>query len=147
MLHFLFSSSLTRPCFVSQTAKEIAPRITLHKQDNTNYSKAKQIPRSFATMTTQDFQGRVALVTGGSKGIGRATCLALAQAGASVAINYSSDSGAADSLVKEIGADKAVAIKADAGSVKGAEQMVKETIDRFRKLDIVVANAGAPYSY
>ena len=85
---------------------------------------------------------KVALVTGGSKGIGRATCLALAKAGASVVINYSSDSSSADELAKEIGSDRAHTVKADAGSVKGAEEMVKSTLDRCGRLDILVANAG-----
>ena len=89
-----------------------------------------------------DLTGKVALVTGGSKGIGRATCQALAKAGASVVINYSSDSSSADSLVNEIGSKQAVAVKADAGSVNGADEMVKATIDRFGQLDILVANAG-----
>lgn len=89
----------------------------------------------------QSLQGKVALVTGGSKGIGRATCLALAQAGASVVVNYSSDSSAADDLVKQIG-ERAFALKADAGSVAGAQEMVKQTLAKFGKLDIVVANAG-----
>lgn len=87
--------------------------------------------------------GKVALVTGGSKGIGAATCKALAKAGASVVINYSSDSSAADALVNDIGSKQALACKADASSVKGAEEMVKATMDKFGKLDIVVANAGS----
>ena len=86
--------------------------------------------------------GKVALVTGGSKGIGAATCRALTKAGASVVVNYSSDSSAADSLVNEIGSKKALAVKADASSVEGAEKMVKATMDRFGQLDIVIANAG-----
>lgn len=86
--------------------------------------------------------GKVALVTGGSKGIGRATCLALAKAGASVVINYSSDAGSANELVKQIGEKNAYGVKADASSVEGAEQMVKAAIDHFGKLDVVVANAG-----
>ena len=85
---------------------------------------------------------KVALVTGGSKGIGAATCRALTKAGASVVVNYSSDSSAADSLVNEIGSKKALAVKADASSVEGAEKMVKATMDRFGQLDIVIANAG-----
>ena len=94
-----------------------------------------------------NLSGKVALVTGGSKGIGRATSLALSKAGASVVINYSSDSSSADQLVKEIGSKHAYAVKADAGSVSGAEEMVKATLDHFGKLDIVVANAGMiPFS-
>lgn len=89
-----------------------------------------------------DLSGKVALVTGGSKGIGKATCLALARLGASVAINYASDPKSADLLVEHIGKDKAVGVQADAGSSKGAEQMVSATIERFGRLDIVVANAG-----
>ena len=87
-----------------------------------------------------DLSGKVALVTGGSKGIGRSTCLALAKAGASVVINYSSDSSSAFELVKEIGDKQAFAIKADAGSVDGAEQMVKATIDHFGQLDVLVSD-------
>ena len=87
-------------------------------------------------------KGKVALVTGGSKGIGRATCLALSRLGASVVINYASDPGSAEALVKEIGSDQAVGVQADAGSVKGAEEMVKAATDRFGKIDVLVANAG-----
>jgi 3-oxoacyl-[acyl-carrier protein] reductase len=91
---------------------------------------------------TTDLTGKVALVTGGSKGIGRCTCQALAKAGASVVINYSSDSSSAESLVKEIGSERAHAIKADAGSIQGAEEMINSTLDRFGRLNIVIANAG-----
>ncbi|KAK5169334.1 uncharacterized protein LTR77_005309 [Saxophila tyrrhenica] len=94
------------------------------------------------TYNMTNLAGKIALVTGGSKGIGRATCLALAKAGASVVVNYSSDAGSADAVVKEIGQERALAVKADAGSVEGAEQMVKSTLDRFGKLDILIANAG-----
>ena len=105
----------------------------------------KQIAKntSFPELPTMNsLNGKVALVTGGSKGIGRATSLALAKAGASVVINYSSDATAAEELVKQIGTKHAYALKADAGSVQGAEQMVKATIDHFGKLDILIPNAG-----
>ncbi|EME45560.1 hypothetical protein DOTSEDRAFT_150675 [Dothistroma septosporum NZE10] len=92
-----------------------------------------------------ELQGKVALVTGGSKGIGAALSERLADFGASVVINYSSDSKAADGLVKKIN-DKhngqAISIRADAASVGGAERMVKAAVDHFGKLDILVPCAG-----
>ena len=66
----------------------------------------------------------------------------MAQAGASVVVNYSSDSSSAESLVKHIGEQHAHAVQADAGSVNGAEAMVKSTIERFGRLDILILNAG-----
>ena len=86
--------------------------------------------------------GKVALVTGGSKGIGRATVLGLAKAGAQVAINYGRDADAAQEVVKEIGEKQAFAVQADAGSVAGVQKIVKSTIDAFGKIDILIANAG-----
>ncbi len=87
-------------------------------------------------MSANHFVGKVALITGGSKGIGRATALSLAKAGARVVINYSSDFRSADELVKEIGSDRAFSIKADAGDVKSIESIVKQTIDKFGKIDV-----------
>ena len=86
--------------------------------------------------------GKTALITGGSKGIGAATSLLLAKHGANVVINYSSDSTAADEIVKKIGNDKAIAIKGDAGSIPDIEHMVSETVKRFGKIDILIPCAG-----
>lgn len=69
--------------------------------------------------------GLTALITGGSKGIGAATSLLLAQNGANVVINFSSDASAADALVEKIGNDHALAIKGDAGSISAIENMVR----------------------
>lgn len=93
-------------------------------------------------MSSKSLAGKVALITGGSKGIGKATALRLAKDGANVVINYASDANAAEEVVKEIGNDRCLAIKADAGSIAGVETLVKETMDRFGKIDILIPNAG-----
>ena len=85
---------------------------------------------------------KVALITGASKGIGAATAVELASLGAKVVINYSSDPKPADALVQKIGADKAKAIKADAGDVKEIKRLVKETVEWGGSLDVVIPNAG-----
>ena len=105
--------------------------------------KERQLQRNQTPASGMDMlKGKVALVTGGSKGIGKAACLALSRLGASVVINYASDPSSAEALVKDIGSDHALGVQADAGSVKGADEMVKATIDRFGKIDILIANAG-----
>ncbi|KAL2840290.1 hypothetical protein BJY01DRAFT_218579 [Aspergillus pseudoustus] len=86
--------------------------------------------------------GKVALVTGASRGIGRATALALAKDGASVVVNYISSSAAAEEVVAEIGSDRAVAIQADVSKKDDITRLIKETVDRFGKIDILVLNAG-----
>lgn len=87
--------------------------------------------------------GKVAIITGGSKGIGRATAIRLAKDGALVVINYSSDAGAAEEAVKEIGSHQCIAIKGDAGNVESLQELVDATVKHFHKIDIVVLNAGA----
>ena len=77
-----------------------------------------------------------------NSGIGKATALRLAQDGASVVINYASDSASANELVKQIGGNRALAVQADAGSVSGIETMVNATVKHFGKIDILIPNAG-----
>ncbi|KAF2707996.1 NAD(P)-binding protein [Pleomassaria siparia CBS 279.74] len=86
--------------------------------------------------------GKVALITGASKGIGAATAVELASLGAKVIVNYSASTGPAEELVAKIGTEQAYAIKADAGDVKDIERLVKETVDKWGRIDILVANAG-----
>lgn len=81
-------------------------------------------------------------MTNGIAGIGKATALRLAQDGASVVINYASDSASANELVKQIGSNRALAVQADAGSVSGIETMVNATVKHFGKIDILIPNAG-----
>ena len=89
-------------------------------------------------------QGKNALVTGGSRGIGRAIYLELARQGANVAVNYAGNAKAAEETVeacKALGVD-AFALQADVADAAACEAMVKETIARFGRLDILVNNAG-----
>lgn len=96
-------------------------------------------------MASGPLAGKIALITGGSRGIGKATALRLVKDGASVVINYASDSAPADELVKTIGSDRALAVQANAATVAGVEKMVKETVDKFGKIDILIPNAGTMF--
>ena len=88
--------------------------------------------------------GKAALVTGGSRGIGRAICLELAREGARVAVNFQSSAAAADEVVAEIeaGGGDAFALRGDVASSNDAAAIVKATVDRFGGLDVLVNNAG-----
>jgi 3-oxoacyl-[acyl-carrier protein] reductase len=91
-----------------------------------------------------NLEGKVALVTGASRGIGREIALELARSGANVAVNFSGSEAKANEVVdeiKKIGKD-AFAIKCDVSNSEEVATMVKETIDRFGKLEILVNNAG-----
>lgn len=87
---------------------------------------------------------QVALVTGGSSGIGAASAKALAQAGAAVVVNYRSGREAAERLVEEIrdAGGQAIAVGADVSSEKEVETLFTEIVSAFGRLDILLANSG-----
>src|SRR6267154_1313223 len=87
---------------------------------------------------------KVALVTGGSRGIGAAIAKRLAADGASVAITYAKDASAASAVVKaiELGGGKAIAIQADAANVEAVKGAVEKAVSTFGGLDVLVNNAG-----
>jgi 3-oxoacyl-(acyl-carrier-protein) reductase len=89
-------------------------------------------------------EGKKALVTGASRGIGRAIAVALAEAGADVAINYSGSEAAAADTAKAVEAlgRRAIVLKANVGKTDEFEAMVKEVVDQFGSIDILVNNAG-----
>jgi 3-oxoacyl-[acyl-carrier protein] reductase len=88
--------------------------------------------------------GKVALVTGGSRGIGAAIAKRLAADGASVAITYAKDANAASAVVKAIETDggKAVAIQADAADTEAVKSAVEKAVATLGRLDVLVNNAG-----
>jgi 2-deoxy-D-gluconate 3-dehydrogenase len=88
-----------------------------------------------------DLSGRVALVTGASRGIGRAIAIGLARAGAQVAVAARTEETLRD-VVKEIGESQALAIVADVTSADDNRRMVEATVERFGALDVFVAVAG-----
>jgi 3-oxoacyl-[acyl-carrier protein] reductase len=91
-----------------------------------------------------DLTGRSAVVTGGSRGIGRAICLRLARQGADVCFSYRGNEAAAQATVADIEAlgRRAVAVQGDASDPEAANELVKAALGAFGKVDILVNNAG-----
>jgi glucose 1-dehydrogenase len=95
-------------------------------------------------MAGGNLQGLGAVVSGGSLGIGRATALALGQAGASVVVNYRSNSDKAQEVVQAIESvgGRAVAMQADVADQQAVEKLVERAVSEFGRLDIAVSNAA-----
>jgi 3-oxoacyl-[acyl-carrier protein] reductase len=95
-------------------------------------------------MKMNKLEGTIAIITGGSRGIGAAIAKRLAADGAKVAITYSNGADAAAAVVKEIERDggKAIAIQADATDAKAGKAAVEKTVATFGGLDVLVNNAG-----
>src|ERR1043166_2056564 len=92
----------------------------------------------------KQFSGRAAIVTGATRGIGRAIALELARRGADVAFNYAKSAEAAESLAKEIEAlgVRALAAQCDVANTEAAAEMTKQVKDAFGRIDFLVNNAG-----
>jgi 3-oxoacyl-[acyl-carrier protein] reductase len=93
---------------------------------------------------TLSLENRIAIVTGASRGIGRAVALELAARGAAIVVNYNSSPERADDVVKEIdaGGGKAAAFQADVSNFEAAQALVKFAVETFGDLHILVNNAG-----
>ena len=93
---------------------------------------------------TGAMQDQVAIITGSSRGIGKAAALALAAEGASVVVNYARSSTAADEVVAEItgAGGKAIALQADVSQENQVDALIKGTLEKFGRIDVLVNNAG-----
>lgn len=86
--------------------------------------------------------GKVAIVTGASRGIGKATAILFAKEGAKIIVNYKSNKSAAGEVIKIIGENNAVAVKADVTLEIDVKHLVSQTVKNFGRIDILINNAG-----
>lgn len=95
-------------------------------------------------MTTGQLVGQVAIVTGASRGIGRAVAMALAAEGAAIAVNYASSASAAEQVVADIRAKggEAIALQADVSQPDQVDALVAAIVDKWGRVDVLVNNAG-----
>ncbi|MDO8529057.1 MAG: glucose 1-dehydrogenase [bacterium] len=86
---------------------------------------------------------KVAIITGSSRGIGKATAILFGKEGANVVVNYMKQKTEAEKVVNTIGNTKAISIRADVSEEDDVKRLVSETIKKFGKIDILINNAGA----
>jgi len=88
-------------------------------------------------------EGLVAVITGSSRGIGRATAIMFAREGAEVVVNYVKEKKKAEEVAEAIGKKNCLVVQADVATEEGVQKLVGETLKRFGRIDILVNNAGA----
>src|SRR5262245_5234534 len=103
-----------------------------------------RLERTMSSNVTKRLAGKVAVVTGASKGIGASIAKHLAREEASVVVNYASTKAGADKVVSEIAAEggEAIAVQADVAKKQDIDRLFAETKKAFGRIDILVNNAG-----
>lgn len=94
-----------------------------------------------------EFKGKNVLITGGSRGIGRATAIAFAAKGANVGINYRSDDKSAETTLDMLPGKNHKLFKYDIGEKDSPKQLIADFIDTYKKIDVLINNAGISYSH
>lgn len=138
-----FAASLTSPVCLARRACSAFTGVALRSSTPPSILPPLHAPRRSIT-TSASADGPVVIVTGASRGIGRAIALELGRANCRVVVNYAASAAAAESVVagvKDAGGD-AVAVKADVGDEAGVSSLFKEALAAFGRVDVVVNNAG-----
>src|SRR5262249_33307775 len=125
-------------------ARRRLPRLG-HRGPSHRGRAARRPPVARDAADVEPMAGRVAVVTGGSRGVGRGLALALARAGAGVAVNYARSRDLADAVVREVGelGRRAVALPADVSRAADVERLLQGALAAFGRIDAWVNNAGA----
>lgn len=87
-------------------------------------------------------KNKVAIITGSSRGIGKATAILFAREGANVVVNYKSNKAEAEEVLSIIGEKNCLLVQADVSTEDGVKKLIRDTINKFNKIDILINNAG-----